>query len=104
MSNNKPSFHPINRHIQIEPHDEDQKTLSGVLLPEDYSPDKQKYITATVLAISSDCSSPVKQALSGGSKIIIDRSMAEEIVLSGNTYHIILENYIVGSLREKNEN
>ena len=103
MSNNF-AFQPVNRHIHISPEEEENQTISGVLLPEDYNPDRQKYVTAKVISISPDCSSVVKEALSNGSKIVVDKSMTEEITLSGQKFHVILENYIIGSLRENNEN
>jgi len=33
-----------------------------------------------------------------GSKIVVDSSMIEEIVINNTTYNIILENYVVGVL------
>ena len=33
-----------------------------------------------------------------GSKIVVDSSMIEEIVINNTTYNVILENYVVGVL------
>ena len=48
---------PINRHITIVPHFDNEKTESGVLLPDDFKPQEDRYILATVVKIASDCSS-----------------------------------------------
>lgn len=85
-------FKPVNRHILIQLRDETGDDGPQILLPDDYKPTKEKYTTATVLS----CSDDLKFDLSIDSKIVIDSSMIEEIVISNTTYNIILENYVVG--------
>ena len=43
-------------------------------------------------------SEDVKFNVVAGSKIVVDSSMIEEIVINNTTYNIILENYVVGVL------
>ena len=89
-------FKPVNRHILIELHKEPEDKAAQILLPEDYKPTKDKYATATVVAKSDDLSFD----LPNDSKIIIDQSMIDEIAVSCTTYSIILENYVVGIIKQ----
>ena len=99
---------PVNRHIVIVPHTKKSETESGVLLPEDFVRDENedRYITATVVSVSRDCSQAFQRLNSrvGEEKqIVVDRSMIEDIALGDKTYHIVLENYVIGILRGLNE-
>ena len=87
-------FKPVHRHILIDvgQNSEDQKPL--IVLPEDYRPEQQKHSVVQVLNKSDD----VKFNLVVGSKIVVDSSMIEEIVINNTTYNVILENYVVGVL------
>ena len=64
-------------------------------------PFKDKYVMATVLDSAEDCK---REAVYGGalykegSKVVVDSSMVEAVSISGETYEIVLENYIVGLL------
>jgi hypothetical protein len=107
MSNISPVLKPVNRHLTIVPHIQKNETSTGVLLPEGFEPEEDKYITATVIDIASDCS-PALRELRGSSSlhkvIVIDRSMMEEIKIRDKSYFTILENYVIGMLRGLNEN
>ena len=87
-------FNPVNRHILITLPPKKVESESIVLLPEDYKPEQQKHSVVNVLEKSDD----VKIKLLSGSKIVVDSSMIEEIVINNTTYNIILENYVVGVL------
>ncbi len=97
------TFKPINRHVQIIPFFEKSKKPTEVLLPEDYSPDQEKYVVARVVAVSSDCCSQVRRShaenqYGSGLRAIVDRSMIEKVETPDKTFYIILENYIIGLL------
>ena len=92
---------PINRHLVIVPHHKERETPSGVLLPDDLKPEESKYIEATVVSTSKDCISSLKSATS--SKIVVDRSMIEEVQVLDKTFYVILENYVVGLLKDMSE-
>ena len=99
---------PVNRHIVVVPHTSQNETESGVLLPEDFVRDENedRYITATVVSVARDCSQAFQKLNSrvGEQKqIVVDRSMIEDVTLGDKTYHIILENYVIGILRGLNE-
>ena len=66
----------------------------GIEGDEDYQPEQQKHSVVRVIEKSDD----VKFNLIVGSKIVVDSSMIEEIVINNTTYNIILENYVVGVL------
>ena len=51
---------PANRHILIIPKTEENKTETGVLLPDDYKPLENRYIEAVVIDIAADCDKQFK--------------------------------------------
>ena len=98
---------PVNRHLLVIPHTKKNETNSGVLLPEDFKQEEDRYIEATVVDIAADCSSQFKHLRYNNvdnNLIIIDRTMIEEIKLKDKTHHMILENYVVGVYRRTSEN
>tara|TARA_A100001011_G_C14256955_1_gene820480 strand:+ start:1152 stop:1478 length:327 start_codon:yes stop_codon:yes gene_type:complete len=93
------SLKPLNRHLLVIPHFKEEKTPSGVILPDDYDPERVRYIEATVIRISPDCSDSIRKIkynLSDESRIVIDSSMLQEIMVSGKKHYMILENYVLG--------
>lgn len=98
---------PVNRHLMIVPHIKKNETTSGVLLPEDFKIEDDRYIEATVVDISTDCGDQFKHLRYSNidnKKIVVDRTMIEEVKLKGKVYHMILENYVVGVYRRAGEN
>ncbi len=107
MSNIPPVLKPVNRHLTIIPHVKKNETTSGVILPEDFEIEEDRYITATVMDVSPDCSAAIRSIRGSGSRnktIVIDRSMVQEIVVQDKSYFTILENYVVGIMRGIDEN
>lgn len=99
---------PVNRHLSLvlSPEKEPDKEQSKVLLPDNYSAKKDKYTLATVVDVSSDCSEAFKSLVhvpSETRKVIVDRSMIEEVVVGDRTHHLVLENYVVGIIKDINE-
>ena len=107
MSKIPPVLKPVNRHLTIIPHVKKNETQTGVLLPDDFEMEEDRYITATVLDVSTDCG-PAFQKMRGHSTdsrvVIVERSMVEEITVADKSYFAVLENYVVGILRGANEN
>ena len=92
-------FEPVNRYIQVSISDpEPMKTETGILLPNDYEPKEERYVQASTLAWSPDVR--FADELRPNSKIIIDKSMVEEINSNGLTMHLILDNYVLGLIKE----
>ena len=98
---------PVNRQLLIVPHFEEREKEMGVILPDDYKEERERYIRATVVDVSADCKKDF-QSLKHGTvrdkkEIIVDRTMIEEVKTKKRTYHMILENYIVGIVRGSHE-
>jgi co-chaperonin GroES (HSP10) len=93
------NFRPQNRYILVQTQAQGDAENTGVLLPEGYSLPKDKYVMATVLDSAEDCkreavyNSVIYQK---GSKVVVDASMVESVSVLGETYEIVLENYVVG--------
>ena len=87
-------FCPKNRYLLVQT-EKQEDADSGVLLPEGFTLSKDKYTVATVLDSATDC----KETVAQGTKVVVDSTMLEEVIVSGQTYEIVLENYIVGLLQ-----
>ena len=90
-------FRPVNRYIQIDlKNEEENKTDSGILLPDEYKPTEETYVTATVVNFSDDVKYASK--LSKGSIVVVDKKMIEAINFADKSINVVLENYILGIL------
>ena len=88
-------FRPVNRYIQIEVEDaEPTVASSGIVLPEDYAPAKEKYASARVVSWAPDVR--FDSSLRVDTKLVIDQSMTEEIQINNEKITVILDNYVVG--------
>jgi co-chaperonin GroES (HSP10) len=97
---------PANRHLLIVPHVQKNETNTGVLLPDDYEQEEARYIEASVVDVADDCDKQFKHLRLGNlenNKVVIDRTMVEEVKLKDKTHFLILENYVVGVYRRANE-
>jgi co-chaperonin GroES (HSP10) len=107
MASRVARFKPANRHLLILPCTKKNETATGVLLPENYKPEENRYIEARVIDIASDCNSQFKhfkyERISDDKKIIVDRAMIQEVNLQDKTHYLILENYVVGLYKDPNE-
>jgi co-chaperonin GroES (HSP10) len=84
-------FKPVNRYILVEEKKEQSKE-SLIVLPEDYRPAEERYATVEVREVADD----VRFKLVPSSKIVVDKSMMEEITIGATNYSVILDNYVVG--------
>jgi co-chaperonin GroES (HSP10) len=92
-------FIPYNRNIYIElvTPEATQKELD-VLLPTDYQEKKAPY---TVVRVGdTGCALDCQSSYMPGQLIVVEAHMIKEINYGTDTYHIILENYVLGELRE----
>ena len=97
---------PANRHLLIVPHVQKNETNTGVLLPDDYKQEEARYIEASVVDVADDCDKQFRHLRLGNienNKVVIDRTMVEEVKLKDKTHFLILENYVVGVYRRANE-
>jgi co-chaperonin GroES (HSP10) len=87
---------PFNRHLLVTPiEDKEEKEQSTVLVPEGYK-SKPRHGRVKVLEKAEDCKIPV----SVGDILIVNSSMIEEVTVSTATYSLILENHILGRVKE----
>ena len=92
-------FNPVNRHVQIIVQaSAPPETQSGILLPESFKPDDERYIIAQVTAAADDVK--FKTSIPPGTQVVVDKSMIEEIKFLGKSINVILENYIIGILEQ----
>ena len=84
-------FKPVNRYILVE-QEEEVIPASLIVLPDDYRPPEERYVTVEVKGVADD----VRFVLPLTTKIIIDKSMLEEITVGATNYSVILDNYVVG--------
>lgn len=84
-------FKPVNRYILVEQHTENTQE-SLIVLPDDYRPPEERYATVEVKGVADD----VRFDLPLTTKIVIDKSMLEEITVGSTNYNVILDNYVVG--------
>tara|TARA_R110002020_G_scaffold167586_1_gene355948 strand:+ start:103 stop:375 length:273 start_codon:yes stop_codon:yes gene_type:complete len=86
-------FKPVNRYILVEHLNVDAaKEESLIVLPEDYKPQQERFVTVAVVDFSEDIRFDVLSA----TKLVVDRTMIEEISIGGTIYNVILDNYVVG--------
>ena len=86
-------FNPVNRHILIDISSPPKPSSESVIvLPEDYTPEIERHAQVSVLKTAPDLRIEVGQ----GDKLIVDRSMIEEISIGDTIYNVILDNYVLG--------
>ena len=86
-------FTPRNRHILVgmPEETETEESKSSFILPDDYEKPKSEYVRVSVL----DCTAT---ELELGNYIIVPRHMIQEINVDGETYHLVLDNYVLASI------
>ncbi len=86
-------LNPRNRHLLVVPQDErEQEEERTVLLPENYRKPQSPYATVSVFSVAPD----VAQHLMAGDTLVVERSMLKEVPFEGETFYLVLENYILG--------
>jgi len=88
-------FKPVNRYVHVEiPTTKHQETTSGILLPEGFKPSEDRYICVHTVSAADDVK--FKEMLKPDCKLIVDKSMIEQINFMGKSINVVLENYILG--------
>ena len=85
---------PVNRYILIELPKIHDPSESLIVLPEDYKPEEERFIEVAALKAAQD----VRFSIEADAKLVVDRSMIEEISIGGTIYNVILDNYVVGMI------
>ena len=95
-------FKPMNRHLLIESLDEQEEVEEndlGIVLPETYKRQQEQYIPVRLLGFANDCNS--LGDLVENSIFLVEASMINELKFKDNTYQVILENYVLGKIRNQ---
>ena len=86
-------LNPRNRHLLVIPQDEEeQEEERAVLLPENYRKPQSPFAVVSVLSVAPD----VSQLLMAGDTLVVERSMLKEGTFEGESFYLVLENYILG--------
>ena len=89
------NFKPLNRHVLLHPVEkEKEENKSTILVPDDYVQVKSPYETYSVLDMARDCEKVSNSDI--GKHVVVNNSMVEEIKVNGETYYLLLENYVYG--------
>ncbi len=89
-------FKPLNRHLLIEPSEEEpvEKEESLVLVPDDYSIKKSPHGIYKILRTAPDCEKINESYIDR--QAVVEESMVQEITIRNRQYYLVLENYIYG--------
>ncbi len=85
---------PKNKHILVEPIQEEEEEKSQVLLPTDYQKQKD-YVVAKVLSVHDS----VKSEIQEGSLVVAEPNMIREVTLEGGTHYLLQANYVLCEVR-----
>ena len=80
---------PWNRRLLITMEDS-QEDESAILVPEDYNPKVNEFLGAHVDAGSEGSDSQLV-----GKRVVLTPNGLEEVNIKGQTYYLVLENYVV---------
>jgi|TARA_R110000824_G_scaffold81680_4_gene205194 co-chaperonin GroES (HSP10) len=87
---------PRNRYLLVELlEDEKKKEEPTILLPEDYKPVDQPFVTARVKDVSPSCTLVVSR----GDIVLLNKSMVEKVDIQKNLFSLILENHVLGVVK-----
>lgn len=86
---------PLNRHLLVHPNFDEQEETK-IVLPEGYKRPESPYIVCDVLGIANDCNIEIDIS----NRIVVERSMLQEVKAGGETNYLVLENYVYGRLQQ----
>jgi len=92
------SLIPENRHLLVNPIEESQESNYDrvqLLMPDDFKPPQSLHVVCEVVSIAKD-SKFYGEAVD---RIVTERRMLQEMQIEGETYYLVLENYVFGRLQ-----
>lgn len=87
---------PCNRHLLVEPLEEDEIEQTSILLPDDYKT-QNPFGVGRILDVSSDCTLDAVK----GEKVVYSINMLQNITIAGKEFFLLLENYVLGVISEQ---
>ena len=91
-------FEPKNRHLLVRPVEEQTKREVGeieIYTPEGYEKPKSPYLVCRVLEVAPECK---LLGVVVGDEVVIERRMLNKLEIRGETFYLVLENYIYGRI------
>jgi len=85
---------PKNKHILVQPIEEEEEQSTTVLLPADYQK-KKDFVVAKVLSVHNS----VKDEIQEGSLVVAEPNMIREVSLEGSSYYLLQANYVLCEVR-----
>ena len=96
------SLIPENRHLLVipieEPISQNHDTVQ-LLMPDDFKPPQSLHVVCEVVSIAKDSKFYGEVV----DRIVTERRMLQEIKIEGETYYLVLENYVYGSIENEVE-
>ena len=93
-------FSPRNRHLYVEILNQEKGNEPQILLPDDYVPVKEVYVSARLIDWASDCNGAYLEE----DVVVVRQNMIEEIRVGSEVFHIVLENHVMGVVEIDGEN
>jgi hypothetical protein len=91
------SLIPENRHLLVNPVEESQESNYDkvqLLMPDDFKPPQSLHVVCEVVSIAKDSKFYGEVV----DRIVTERRMLQEIKIEGETYYLVLENYVFGRI------
>ena len=94
-------FTPVGRYLLVEPIEiATKKKKSEVLLPDSYKPTgASRFKMCRVNKIGAECTRNVRTH----TLIVVENSMVEKIEVLENTFYVILETHVIGTVDEQTQ-
>ncbi len=91
------SLIPENRHLLVYPIEEpisQNHDRVQLLMPDDFKPPQSLHVVCEVVSIAKDSKFYGEVV----DRIVTERRMLQEIKIEGETYYLVLENYVFGRI------
>jgi hypothetical protein len=91
------SLIPENRHLLVNPIEEpisQNHDTVQLLMPDDFKPPQSLHVVCEVVSIAKDSKFYGEVV----DRIVTERRMLQEIKIEGETYYLVLENYVFGRI------
>ena len=92
------SLIPENRHLLVIPIEEpisQNHDRVQLLMPDDFKPPQSLHVVCEVVSIAKDSKFYGEVV----DRIVTERRMLQEIKIEGETYYLVLENYVFGRMQ-----